>query len=217
MVFRDIILEPIPVPTAIPSPKPVAGDLRLWGTVILEGEVRHGGSAVSIIEDPDLMTETLDNGSFLLENLGEGPYTLEVSHPGFQTQEIANFTPFSATEGIGIRITLGRLRPPMSRGVLQGTATLEDQTNHEGTTIRLTGIDQTVMSDAEGRYIFVDIPTGAYVLEASHPGYKTRRLLGVEVGANIINEAPSIALSPITIDDLEGNEGFRIYRGNCHP
>ncbi|MFH1743826.1 MAG: carboxypeptidase regulatory-like domain-containing protein [bacterium] len=210
----DMPLIPIAASVESPTAKPPAGDLRLWGAALLEGEINHSGTYVSVLEDSALTAITSADGSFRVENLGDGPYTLKFEHTGFTAQQLSGITPFSATEGIGIHITLRPERNPGGRGVLQGFVELQDQTNHEGTTVRLIGIPQSVLTDNTGRYIFVDIPSISYILEASHPGYKTSRALGVEVVANTINEAPLLELPPITVDDLDGEiEGYGAIEG----
>ncbi len=215
VILPDIVLSPSIVPTlAAEIEKPVLGDRRLWGRVLLDGEINHSGSMVSVLEVPGSATTTSVDGSFRLENLGEGPYTVEFSHAGFNTEQVPNVTPFSATEGIGLFVTLRRSAGQVGRGVLQGIVTLQDQTSHEGTTVRLIGIQQSVITNAEGRYIFVDIPSGKYVVEASHPGYRTERLFDVEIGASIISEAPPLTLGRVTEEDLEqGVEGYGAIEG----
>ncbi|HQO34265.1 MAG TPA: carboxypeptidase regulatory-like domain-containing protein [bacterium] len=215
MILPDIVLSLPAAPTPIPEiEKPVLGDRRLWGRVLLDGEMNHSGSMVTVLEFPDSATTTSVDGSFRLENLGEGPYSVQFSHAGFSTEQVPNITPFSATAGIGVFVTLRRSAGQVGRGVLQGIVTLQDQTSHEETTVRLIGIQQTVMTNAEGRYIFVDIPSGKYVVEASHPGYRTDRLFDVEIGASIISEAPALALQLVTEEDLEnGVEGYGAIEG----
>ena len=214
LILSDLTLSPFEIAAATETPTRKAGDRFLWGRVILENEIRHGETTVSVAEEPDLSTITLADGRFQLDNLHEGPYTVEIAHDGFVTEQLTGVLPSSATEGIGIQVTLRRETQPIGRGVLQGFVTLQDQTNHEGTTVRLVGVQPSAITDYSGRYIFVDIPSTNYVLEASHPGYKTSRVLGVELVADTISEAPPIELLPVTIEDLEeGVEGYGSLEG----
>jgi hypothetical protein len=214
LVLPDLTLVPFEVAAATATQRRITGDRLVWGTVILEGEIRHGGTTVSLVDEPVVRTTTLPDGRFQLGNLGEGPYTFEIAHEGFVTERLAAIVPFSATEGVGVQVRLRRQQALIGRGVLEGVATLQGETNHEGTTVRLIGVQQSVMTDYSGRYIFVDIPSKKYALEASHPGYKASRLLGVEVAAGTMSQAPSIELQPVTIEDLaDGVEGYGSLEG----
>ncbi len=212
----DMVLQPLQEPTQPPEEedeKP-AGNLSLWGTVLLEGETEHDGTLISVAENPDLSTTTAEQGQFRLDGLTEGSYTLDITHPGFLPEQVANVEPFSATGVVGLQVTLRRETPRIGRSVLQGLVTLRNQNNHEGSTVRLVGIQQTVITDYSGRYIFVDIPSGTYTIIASHPGYKTTRAVGVGVQPGAISQAPPIELPEITVEDLdEGVEGYGEIQG----
>ncbi len=214
LTLSEMILKPLEEPTPVPEEEPPPGNLSIWGSALLEGETDHSGTVVSVSEEPDISTTTSAQGQFRLNGLREGSYTLEMTHPGFIPEKVADVEPFAATMGIGVQVTLKRATPRIERSVLQGLAQLQNQDNHEGSTVRLVGIQQTVITDYSGRYIFVDIPSGTYTIVASHPGYKTTRAVGVEVQPGMINEAPLIELPEITIDDLdEGVEGYGAVQG----
>ncbi|MBD3267814.1 hypothetical protein GF373_14185, partial [bacterium] len=144
------------------------GEAILRGVAFLEGETDHDGIQVTLENYPDITAETNANGIFKLTGLDTNPHTLIFSYPGYLEERIPNAMPVdaSSTATVGY-ITLQKdVEKQKGFGILQGHVYLEGQESHENTIVRLLGISQSVVTDADGRYMFIGIPSGTYVLTA---------------------------------------------------
>jgi Ca-activated chloride channel family protein len=68
---------------------------------------------------------------------------------------------------------------------LDGTVT-DKQTGRpiSGATVSIIGLSLKAVSDSEGRFAIPSVPPGRYTVRATHPGYDTTELTGVEILAN---------------------------------
>lgn len=205
-----------PTPTPVPEP-PKLGDKVLQGYAFLEDEENHSGIRVALESIPEKFAITDASGMFQLTHLDDGPYTLVLSKEGFLDERIADASPVEATsaQSCGI-VSLQKEYSPEALGVLQGRVYLENQTDHANSTVRLLGMSPPVFTDAGGRFQFVGIPAGQYVLIAEHVGYETERVPNIYVYSNQISQAPDIILSATGTIEQAGTgtiEGTALLEG----
>lgn len=85
--------------------------------------------------------------------------------------------------------------PPEASGSLHGAVTDPEGSVYQGVQVVLTGAAATIttQSDANGRYLFENLPAGAYKLTFSAQGF-ARQILSVQLGSGESLEAPSVTL-----------------------
>ncbi|NPU98684.1 MAG: hypothetical protein HPY51_15935 [Candidatus Omnitrophica bacterium] len=194
-----------------PVSAPDLGEYILQGFAFLEGTENHMGIRVTVEDLPGKSVVTNATGAFQITGLDQEPRTLILSYPGYLNESIPNAVPVPATapDSCGF-ITLQKAYQPESLGVLQGRVFLAGQTEHANTTVRLEGVSPPVYTDPQGRFKFVGIPAGEYVLIAEHPGYEPQRKGGIEVVANQVIQIPDLTLP---VSEEEPEEGVGEIRG----
>lgn len=203
---NDVQLRAVEVP-ATPTPPPLSlGTFAVRGAAFLEGEMNHSGIRVALEDLPAKFTLTSATGLFELTELDEKPHTLVFSYSGYLEETIPNAVPVSATstQMVGF-ITLSKEIRAESMGILQGYVYLQGLTNHANTTVRLLGISQMVVTDPVGRYLFVGIPAGEFILEAEHTGYEKGHIPSVKVTPDQASQAPDLTLKPAENQEDQGN------------
>lgn len=192
---------------------PHLGGLMIRGGAFLQGESSHHGIRVSLLEVPAKYTVTNATGTFIMHGLDEGPYTVVFSRPGFLETRIPDVRPYPTSENRSVGfITLQREFSPDRVGILQGRVYLEDRTEHANTIVRLMGVSQSVVTDANGRYMFIGVPEGEYALLAEHPGFEAGRLDGLRVSPEVIEQATDLTLAASA--ELE-EEGYGAIHGTA--
>ncbi len=194
-----------------PAPAPNLGDFILQGSAFLEGEENHAGIRVTVEDLPGKSVVTDATGAFLITGLDQEPRTLILSHPGYLSESIPNAAPAPATsaDSCGF-ITLQKEYQPEALGVLQGRVYLSGTAEHANTTVRLQGVSPPVYTDPQGRFKFVGIPSGDYVLIAEHPGFEPQQLQDIKVLANQVTQVPDITLA---VSEQVAEEGMGEIRG----
>ena len=95
-----------------------------------------------------------------------------------------------------------------------GEVALQGRTNHIGTLVTFTDtVSGTVFettADAVGSFA-IDLPSGVYDVEASHPGYLPARQLGLVVGLGEPNTLPQVTLAGGDADS-DGDVDFQDIR-----
>ncbi|MDX9752809.1 MAG: carboxypeptidase regulatory-like domain-containing protein [bacterium] len=196
------------------EPQSSLGAYSIRGNAFLEGESAHNGIRVELADAPDTFTHTSEQGFFELVGLDEKPHSLILSCSGYIEQTIADVIPSPATttSSAGFVTLQKDITASTGMGIMQGHVYLANQPNHANTIVRLLGVSQTVVTDTDGRYLFIGIPTGEYVLIAEHPGYAEGRLASVRVLPEQITPIPDLTLESSGESMPEGNG---IIRGSA--
>lgn len=145
-------------------------------------------------------------GRFHLEDLGEGPYTLEVFPARGAGGDALGTAPLGSRAGVPVDVQGLVLRLPEaeSRGVgsLEG-AVVDRRTGRPvpACVVRVFGANGSISPSGvearpvgEGGYVAEALPPGRYTLVASAPGRSPVRVSDVEVRAGERAEVPSISL-----------------------
>ena len=117
------------------------------------------------------------DGSFTFSGLKSGNLSLRISHEGFVTQKINDVNPNDATRARNLTVSLDR------GGAITGTVVDKSGQARTGMPVYLIGAsadsNQTMKSDAEGRFHFDSVPPGAFTVKAHNFGGAGRK---AEVG-----------------------------------
>lgn len=173
----------------------IEGDYAFRGAAFLRGRASHEGIRVELGDAPSRFAVTSATGYFVLDGIDSATRTLVFSYPGYRTETIPAAVPDAAT---GNRtagfVTLRREDSFEGVGILQGKALLEGREDHANTIVRLEGVSQSLATDSDGRFMFVGIPAGEYVLTAEHQGFVTQRVENAAVLADQISRVDDISL-----------------------
>lgn len=136
---------------------------NISGTILLEDANTTSGISVALLpSNASVLTDA--QGRFSFTGLIVGTYTLSAFWSGYDIQERSVVVRYQ--EDTVVNITLRR-RP----GVVMGTIQLEGESHHEGATVSLSGHGATAMTDAQGHFVFEDVPHGHHTLSASKANY----------------------------------------------
>ena len=202
----EILMVAMPKISPSTPPLEIIGDYVIRGVAFLEGESVHRGIKVALEDYPAKATFTDSSGIFEVTGVDTQMHTLVLNYKGFNEQKIANALPGPVTSSntVGF-ITLTKEVNSKGMGILQGHVYLSEQRSHANTIVRLLGISQSVITDTNGRYMFIGIPAGDYALTAEHTGYQTDRIPDLKVVAEQITPIQDITLRASTDTQKEGN------------
>ncbi len=166
------------------------------------------------------VTQNNLDGSYRLDNLVPGDYTVECSASGFETMTITNFT---VNPG-GNRLDFHLVPLPNVNGTLMGS--VFDSTGNSivhPATITLMGIDSTsgdtlfyrTINQPDGRYVIRHILPGTYRLSCTAPDHQP-----VEIDSFAINEGLNerdFFLTPLPIHGVGTISGTAIFDSSGNP
>ena len=148
----------------------VNGKVMLYNADSSEGiVVTAAGTSYSV--------QTAADGSFFLNNLPEGTYTLSFSKAGYISRDSDSFTIIAPNDTQSPVISLNDIYLFSSDNTarIEGTASYSDKTDVSGITLSLSDSTGTVISQLvtspSGIFSFSNIPAGAYAITASAPEY----------------------------------------------
>lgn len=192
------------LPTPTPD-VPTLGNFMLTGRAFLEGETTHAGIRVFLPSMPSKFTLTSATGFFEFTGLSQGPFTLQFARAGFIPERVNNVLASELREmsDIGF-VNLQREFNPERLGIVQGRIFLEGLNEHANTLVRLQGVSQSVVTDLDGRYMFIGVPEGVYTLTAEHPGFETTAVEDVTVSPESIFQVPEMTLIPTSGSGEDG-------------
>lgn len=181
---------------APPRPSPPDSTARTGGiTGVITGTVRDETGAPLIgamitVDGGVREARSAEGGRFVIDSVRAGSRELIVRHIGFRP--IRTQVEVRADSAIVLAVTIVREGQRLPGVVIEeqifnqlgGIVVDELLRPVPGAVIDLVGIRRQTVSDAEGRFIFVDIPAGNYILEVRAPGYALARR-GVEMVARI--------------------------------
>ncbi|HIE51327.1 MAG TPA: hypothetical protein EYP85_06175, partial [Armatimonadetes bacterium] len=174
------------------------GQTALGGVVVL---ARYGLGLQNPVAGSAI---TLSDGTYLIEGLNAGLYTIDASNPGYT----ADHFPFLGVEGGQItRVSSADIRLlKQDEGVIAGMVTeLDGVTAVPGATVTavLEGTPQgaipltlTATSQADGSYIIQLVPAGTYTVTAEKPGYSSDSVAGVQVNPGQTTSGVDLRLAP---------------------
>ncbi|WP_158617710.1 carboxypeptidase regulatory-like domain-containing protein [Corallococcus sp. CA049B] len=169
--------SPLPPPDA----NPFVG--RVSGQVALDDAASPEGIAVTV-QGTELTATTDTEGRFTLEDVSPGAHTLIVQKPLYR--EASEAVEVKARQTASATLTLQR-----ERGGLTGTVQLEGGVSAEGITVALTGTSHQTQTDAQGHFVFTELPTGSYTVQVLKETYEPAQET-VEVG---VDAQASVTLS----------------------
>jgi len=94
---------------------------------------------------------------------------------------------------LGIVLPAGAAMAQETTGAIIGTVTSQDGATMPGVTVTIsdaaTGLERTVVTDADGGYRFAALPPARYVLQAALTGFQTyQRAIDVDLGRTVTND-----------------------------
>lgn len=192
------------------------GNQIIQGYAFLQGSLNHGGISVSLKNHPGISAITNATGFYVISGVDANLHTLVFSHEDYITEEVEDVEPVTSdSRRMTSFVTLRRTNGITADGILQGNVFLQGAENHADTIVRLVGISQPVVTDGEGKYMFVGIQAGIYELVAVHQGYSTKRAANINVLPGQINQAQDITLEPQTgiSPGLGSLSGYAVLEG----
>src|SRR5690606_5012733 len=137
------------------------------GSIFLEGKNKmaalHGNIVVSLL-GTSATTQTAADGSFRLDDIAAGTYTLSASKADATvTYEAA--TQILVVRG-GLTTTAQELVVAIARGSVAGAARILGETDHSGVTVTLVGTTYTGITNADGDFAIAGVPVGSYDVQA---------------------------------------------------
>jgi hypothetical protein len=163
------------------------------GYVILSDNARPEGVRVQL-KDTSYSALANINGAFSIAGIVPGDYTLEASHPGYQSSGAPIRVDAGRVNRLENQITLrpatGAAAGSMSVGVLGKVLFLDEEGRPlDSTQTALVGLlesDSTVETAADGSFEFQNLAPGAHTLVASSPGFLLNAPVRVELGAESV-------------------------------
>lgn len=164
------------------------------GTVTLDDGASPQGVEVESL-DANSTVRTDAQGRFILQNLKAGTQTLLASHPGYEVHQLE--VEVKRGETTDVSITLKRLKYKVS-----GTLQLEGASSHEGITVTLEDTAFSTTTDAQGRFVFEGVVSGAYILVASKDGYEERSTVLAVIEDTVVETLTLPAIVEPSLDGL---------------
>ncbi len=181
--FVSAVIEGVDVPANqefdVGTQTLLANSGSVSGMAILEGEIAHAGTIVTL-DGSGLQTTTEADGAFALNGLMAGTYSLTFSHAGYRIHTTAMFT-----LGPGDALEMDSITLRISRGAITGNVELTGETDHSNALVEVVGTSHSAVTNAEGDFYVSDIPIGSYTVRISKYGFLSMTLEDVEVVADM--------------------------------
>ncbi|WP_426754846.1 carboxypeptidase regulatory-like domain-containing protein [Myxococcus sp. Y35] len=147
----------------------------MLGTVQVEGLLDASGVTVTLVET-GASTTTDALGHFTFTDLSPGIYTVRLQKTDYLTTE----------QTVDVRVggaTLVTIHLPRERGSVAGVIQLDVAAPHAATVVTLVEANVTTTTDVDGRFVFENVMTGTYTVQARRDHYAEAQQ-SVEVRAN---------------------------------
>jgi len=171
------------------------------GFVQFEGGYQTDLSGVSIELRSQLayQAKTQQNGLFRIQNVNPGVYILKAGIEGYEPFELLGI---QVKAGDSVRVPPIVLQPSRQalgeqeslESQLAGMTRLSGKEDHAGIAVKIVGTSFTTSTDPSGAYLFSRVPSGAYELSFSYPGYKDETLQDIQIVAG-----QGLTLGPVTL------------------
>lgn len=197
------------------------GQVTVGNTAFVRGVIRradvsgrsgHAGTAIVIPETP-YFTYTGDDGSFLFDNLPEGPLRLASFREGYGSVSVR----LEPTGGTVTELSPRTIEPLTGPRVakVQGRVLLPEGTPASDVTVRHSGGAST-RTDGSGAYTFNDVPYGVYSVAFSKDGYLTAQQVKLVIAAPLVELrdvtlAPGTSLMPMLEGPLPAYDGGEAF------
>jgi hypothetical protein len=145
---------------------PIRGSIA--GTARFVDASAHAGIHIAV-RGTSHLAATDDSGTFLVEDVPSGSYTLEASADGYVTAT----APVQVAAGVRSQATLLLGRPFSGTVTIAGSVSLSDGADASGTTVVLDGTSAIAFAGMNGAFSIDGVLPGAYSLEVRRPGYVT--------------------------------------------
>ena len=135
-------------------------------TATTQHQVENPGAASASIPGRRV-TVTGDNGRFAFDDVSTGDYFLQViadDHLGAM-RNLSVPDPRALIDTVYVDVDL------TPTGTFTGVATLENETEHQGTVVYAQGTSYVAVTDPTGAYALTDVPVGTYTVRAEHAHY----------------------------------------------
>lgn len=171
---------------------------KIYGTVDmydLKGEpVNKFNSVIVALEGTSYVALPDSQGNFTFE-VSPGKYTITANAPGFENRSKIDVD-LTELEYTNVSVILDKIpSEEASQGILRGAVKLEDEEDHSGVSVALTGTSKVAVTDSAGRYELTGIPEGEYTLLAQTEGFITIAMENIR-----INPGEELELETITLE-----------------
>lgn len=188
---ETVIVDSIPVTPRKANTGSIAGYVKFAER---ENSLDHAGIIVSV-EGTDQEAITSKDGSYIINGLTAGNYSLNFTEANHQSQNLA-IDVTVGTSTIVDTIVIGSLNGNISGKVIDNNDVALANVN---LVIFETG--QTTLSDNNGDFIFSDQPIGSYTVLASTDGYSTEEIeISIVQGETTVLE--NIILTPFVFSGV---------------
>jgi len=218
---------------------------HIQGQVLLSGADANGGDlsgTLAMIKGTSYIAATDTNGYFVISQIPVATdYQLMFSRPGYEVQEYDGAVAVTAAYTTTLS-TVTLVVDSDAKGSIGGVVMRpgDDNNDHEGILISVTGTQFMAITDNEGNWIIHGVPAGTYTVVfgdlGGDLGDEHISLEGVEITAGGLTEMPTMTLQPTGLEGVVtlqggdpavgamvkvqelGNEGFAITSsdGNYH-
>ena len=188
------VISPTPTPTVTPTPSPTVSP----GTGSVEVTAYYGDttSPVSkVMVTIESVTGTTDeNGKATLQNISPGQHNMTVTCDNFEN--CSDMVDVVADQTVSITMQLTPVNndipaPDPGKGHIIGYVKNTAGNGMAGVTCTLSPkTKETVTTDSSGRYVFLNIAPGNYIVSFSYSGY-TIPAVSVSVSANQTASSPN--------------------------
>jgi len=141
-----------------------------------------------------------DRGAFLIADLLPGTYELSALRSGGDSSQVLNGIQVRvkprATAEVALRFEGAAA---VTEGSLRGVARLAGRDTHEGTLVRVSGVDATATTGPDGAWRLDTVRAGLRQVTATHDGWLSASLPPLVVGGEPVI-APEMLLAPATND-----------------
>lgn len=190
MLVRRTILQSL-VAAMLLAP---ASELTAQGSTVTVRPPRTSGGAIAgvvrddqgaaldevriLIEDLPRQTRSAMNGAFVLEGLPAGTHRIRFRKIGYQEAQAEIRVMADST--IAVEVSLVPLAERLDAVVIEATilnqvtglVTDESGTPLAGVVIELLGLNMRLETNAQGRYVLLDLKPGNYLMQFRAPGYR---------------------------------------------
>jgi hypothetical protein len=150
-----------------------------------------GGALVEIEGHPEFTTNTDPDGKFLIEDIPEGEYTVNIT--GVDSNGKENILKETVVIVGGNEVKLGSLNI-VQTGAIRGYVALSDGADPLGVLVYVPGTSFDARCDETGYFIIIYLPAGNYRVRAEEDGYAAEEVLGVAVSKGDVTDIGTMTL-----------------------